>query len=196
MSTAKLHINIHQGLIEAEGSEDFVYRVYSDFKDLIKWENSRPPLEAALVDSPDDRSSVGATKGIEVGERPKSRRRAKIVQNKESAPSITNHKPKIVSDLDTNGIKEYLSNYNVGNHANIIVAIIHFLKKKGREAVSADDIFTCYRDGGIKLPEKFGQAFIDTKNKKGYIEFAGPDLIELTIRGVNHIEHGGMKPKG
>ena len=34
----KLHINLNQGLLEAEGSESFVLQVYNDFKEKLKTE--------------------------------------------------------------------------------------------------------------------------------------------------------------
>ena len=36
MNTTKIHINLKQGILEAEGSEEFVTRIYSDFKENIK----------------------------------------------------------------------------------------------------------------------------------------------------------------
>ncbi|MDQ1197415.1 hypothetical protein [Agrobacterium sp. SORGH_AS 787] len=198
MTNVKLHINITQGIIDAEGDQDFVWRVYEDFKDRIVSIN--PSAAPPIADNQDatevtpDIQTVQADK-----QRKKPKRRASPVAvstggKEKSAPRITSHKPRLLHDLDTGGIKEFLAQFNLTNNSDIIAAIGKFLETKGRPMASVDAYFTCFHDASIKPPEAFGQAFVKARgNTKGYITFTTADDIELTIRGRNRVDHGDIK---
>ncbi|PBB39578.1 MULTISPECIES: hypothetical protein [unclassified Mesorhizobium] len=189
MSNAKLHIDIAQGTIEAEGSEDFVWKVYEDFRD-----NLQPNMVSK--DRPDNQTQAGDQETpppvSSGGRKPRPKRVTNNKVAKESTPGLRSYRPKLVDDLDTRGIKEFIAPYAMTNHYNNIVAFVKFLESKGRKPATFDQVFTCYRDAGIKLPVAFPQAFIDARRNKGFIEFTGSEDVDLTIRGTNHIDHGGM----
>jgi hypothetical protein len=187
MATAKVHIKVAQGTFEAEGAEEFVWKIYEDFRDNLQI-NSAPaePMNTLTGDAEPGQPAAGAPK------RTRSRRPPGNKASKESAPGLSSYRPTIVDDLDTRGIKEFIAPYAMSNHSNNIVAFLKFLETKGRKPASFNDVFTCYRDAGIKVPEAFAQAFIDTRGKKKLIQFTGPNDVELTLRGGNHIDHGGM----
>lgn len=42
MTTTKIHINLSQGLIEVEGTETFVTKVYNDFKERLGQQGNMP----------------------------------------------------------------------------------------------------------------------------------------------------------
>ncbi|MEH3110445.1 MAG: hypothetical protein PGN22_10110 [Agrobacterium cavarae] len=199
MTNVKLHINITQGIIDAEGDQDFVWRVYEDFKDRIVSIN--PSATAPIVDNQDASevtpSAIQTTQPDK--QRKKTKRRASPAAvstggKEKSAPGITSHKPRLLHDMDTGGIKEFLAQFKLTNNSDIIAAIGKFLETKGRPTASVDAYFTCYHDASIKPPEAFGQAFVTARgNTKGYITFTTVDDIELTIRGRNRVDHGDIK---
>lgn len=189
MSNAKLHIDVAQGIFEAEGSEDFVWKVYEDFRDNLQSNMAVP--EPAAVQTPAGTKDAQSQAGGSV-RKARVKRSASNKTAKDAVPGLSGYKPSIVDNLDTLGIKEFIAPYATTNHSNNIVAFLKFLESKGRKPATFDEVFTCYRDAGLKVPVAFGQAFIDTRGKKGFIEFTGANDVELTIRGVNHIDHRGM----
>jgi hypothetical protein len=200
MTNVKLHINITQGIIDAEGDQDFVWRVYEDFRDRL---GSIPNLSSTPVSEEEGRgeppeTASSSSPAEDTPKKRSSRRKLAPAQasgtaNKEKVAGITGHKPRILNNLDTTGLKEFLSQYKLTNNINIIVVLTRFLETKTITPASLDAYFTCYRDAGLKLPEAFGQAFSDVRSKKGFIDFTGPDDITLTIRGTNHLDHGGIE---
>jgi hypothetical protein len=188
MTATKLHINLVQGIIDAEGDESFVWKVYEDFKTQL---GQHANTAVTAHDDADESVDVESTPSPNMISKTKARRSTK--QSKGNAIGLSGYKPKLVNDLDTSGIKDFIAPYAMTTHPNNIVAFIKFLESKGRKPASFDHVYTCYRDAGIKVPEAFGQAFVDARGKKSFIQFTDPTNVELTIRGANHIEHGGMQ---
>lgn len=199
MTNVKLHINLSQGIIDAEGEQDFVWRVYEDFRDRLgSAPFPVPPASAEEVRAEVDEAEETSSSAEGKRKKRASKRRSAATQisgapSKEKTAGITGHKPHILNNLDTTGLKEFLSRYKLTNNTNIIVAMTRFLETKSINPASLDAYFTCYRDAGLKVPEAFGQAFADIRSKKGFIDFTGPDDITLTIRGTNHLDHGGIE---
>jgi hypothetical protein len=201
MANVKLHINVSQGIIDAEGDQEFVWRVYEDFRDRLGAAPASFPGPAVSEGQPSAEAesvSLPATSTESKGKkRPAKRRQPSAVASstsiKDKPLGITGYRPRILTDLDTSGLKEFIGGYTLANNRDIIVVLTRFLETKGVKPASLDAYFTCYRDAAFRIPEKFGQAFADARSKKGFIEFTGPDDIALTIRGTNHIDHGGIK---
>jgi hypothetical protein len=198
MSNVKLHINITQGIIDAEGDHEFVWRVYEDFRNRLATTAapSPSPVPSEVIDTESPHPQ-----GIEVADEERAKKRPKKRQSssqgntgskERGAPGVTSHRPKVLPNLDTTGVKEFLSQYQLTNHTNTIVAISKFLESKGLSPASFDAFFTCYSDSSLKVPEAFGQAFV-TARGKGFINFITVNDVELTLRGKNHIDHGGIK---
>ncbi len=193
MSTAKLHINIAQGIIDAEGDVEFVLKVYGDFRDRLSHAVDVSSLAETetRADESDERTVTSKT-----GSAPKKARTKRSSSGKSQRSSNgAAYKPRLVDDLDTQGLKEFIAEYSMTNHPNNIVAFLKFLEGKGRKPATLDEVFTCYKDAGIKLPTAFVQAFRDTSSKKKFIEFVDSTSVELTLRGANYIDHGSMSKK-
>jgi hypothetical protein len=202
MTNVKLHINITQGIVDVEGDQEFVWRIYEDFRDrLANIADVMPaPSEVGTADMPNtpimDVQSVPLEKS-----RKRTKRRPAVVTvstngKEKPTPGVTGHKPRLLPNLDTQGIKEFLGQLKLTNNSDIIAAIGRFLETKGQSAASVDAYFTCFHDAGLKPPEAFGQAFVTARgNTKGFITFTTVDDIELTIRGRNRVDHGDLKKK-
>ncbi|WP_349956956.1 hypothetical protein [Rhizobium sp. ZPR3] len=194
MSTAKLHINIAQGIIDAEGDAEFVLKVYEDFRDRLGNAVDWGGLAEGDSDA-DQADETPATAKATAGSK-KNKIKKPPSGKPQRASNGATYKPRLVDDLDTQGLKEFIADYNMTTHANNIVAFLKFLEGKGRKPATFDEVFTCYTDAGIKVPTAFVQAFRDTASKKKFIEFTDSGGVELTLRGGNHINHGSMSKKG
>lgn len=198
MSNVKLHINITQGIIDAEGDQDFVWRVYEDFRNHL---SSTSLTSASSLQKNEDTAEEAHSLDLASPEvsKPKRRQQKKrqtsgqtSASGKEKTTGITSHKPRLLNNLDTSGLKEFLEQYKLPNHTDTIVAMTKFLETKGVTPASFDAYFTCYNDAGLKVPEAFGQAFVNARTRTAFIEFTAVDDVVLTIRGRNHIDHGGI----
>ncbi|MBY3136738.1 hypothetical protein [Rhizobium laguerreae] len=196
MSVAKLHINISQGIIDAEGDVEFVTKVYEDFRDRLGHTMDGDRFSAVEANDDEYEAPTPVQPAVGVTKKGKSKRAQASRASKSSTGGTGAYKPHLVDDLDTTEIKDFIARYSMTNHSNNIVAFLKFLESKGRKPATLDEVFTCYRDAGIKLPIAYVQAFRDAASKKRFIEFTDSTSVELTLRGGNHIDHGSMDKKG
>lgn len=187
MTTAKLRIDLSQGLIDVEGSEGFILQLYADFKERLALPghiaiaapqptqtNERPVEKASALPPPTEKASP-------VSAKPKSKRIAK-------------DEPKFLSDYDlinsTLGkLKDFHSQYNAKtNYQNNLIFIYYLTDGKNLEEITVDHLLTCYRNVGIKIPKALRQSVLDTQNRHGWIASEATG-IRLTTAGRNHIEH-------
>lgn len=78
------------------------------------------------------------------------------------------------------------------------VATYYLIKIAGAKEATMDQIYTCYAEVKKKPADHFKQSLIDTKNKKGYIDFTESGTVTLPHRGVVFVEHdlpAAEKPK-
>lgn len=184
MASAKIHINLSLGLIEAEGDEAFVRAVYDDFKGRLE------PVENGQNGDQDRDPVQNGTKG---GNPAKARRSAsrKAAGNGKAkggadTPGMTQHTPKRDNALDLAKLKGFLAEYDPQNNPDRYVLYIQFLKDElGKDPCTADQLFSCLLHMKDKIPKAFGQNLVDTRNKYGYIAFTGPNDITLTTTGLN-----------
>ena len=183
MSTAKLRIDLSQGIIEAEGTEEFVSSIYSDFKDK---------LALKAPDIPE--KSVSATP-------PSSpKRRTSSAKSKASSkPKTANHKssstPTLLKDLDLKGgenenLKDFYSKYSPKNNMEKNLVFAYYLEHEvGETPITLDHIFTCYRHMKFKVPKALHQSLVDTARRNGWLDTSSMNDIKVPISGMNHIEH-------
>jgi hypothetical protein len=197
----KIHINLHQGIIDVEGNDDFVLKVYEDFRDaLVK---SRDTLDHVDADLDIEESSASAKVGT-ANEKGTSRSGRKprrstaphtLASNGTKSRKVTNYQPKLDKTLDTAKLAEYLSSVELRNNAETILVFSDFITQTlGQEHCTMDQIFTCFSVSKTKFPKKFGQAFIDTRGANyGYIDFSSPEDIKISMIGQNHLNQGIKK---
>jgi hypothetical protein len=192
MASAKIHINLSLGLIEAEGDETFVSRVYDDFKDRIQ------AAERAGGGGDDEPDRGGATpqRG---GRKPAVRKKAsakKANGKTEGAGGITTYVPSRNTDLDLSKLAAFVGQYAPKNNPEKYVLYITFLKDQLKiDPCSMNDLLSCFLEMKDEIPGNLGQNLIDTRgNRYGYIKFTTPHDISLSTTGINHLNHK-MKKK-
>ncbi|MFC4353323.1 hypothetical protein ACFOW6_17375 [Fodinicurvata halophila] len=180
--TTKLHVNIHQGIIDVEGDPEFVKTVYADFKSTIvtKLEETTDYNSAP---EPQQDTNLGAETAAS---KSKSGRRTKSSKSSSSGKSTnTKYSPKVDPKLEIEGLKEFKDKFKLSNNYTKILVFCKFLESKGISPCNADQIYTCFRALNEKLPKYFSQALYDTKNKPTYIQFETLDEISVTNIGEN-----------
>ncbi|MBY0321615.1 MAG: hypothetical protein K2X72_23030 [Reyranella sp.] len=198
MSAAKLHINLTQGLIEAEGDEAFVRAVYEDFKERL---NAKPALGRNREEKPDDGDD-----SVERSTTPRRRSaNRKAPSNKKgngdtdaSAAGVSKYKPKRDTSLDLAKLRDFVVDYTPKNMAERILLYAEFLKTIGAEPCTVDQIYSCFLEFRTtdRIPEAFGQNLINTRGEMyGYIDFTTINDIRITTTGMNHFSLK-MKKKG
>jgi hypothetical protein len=184
--TAKLHINVSQGIIDIEGEADLVREIYRDFKEQLL---SGVKLAPSAVQAQDP--AVG-TVDETVGKQ-KSKRRAttkKKVGVEDGGISVSIDYPKLDKNLDTSKLAAFYSPFSPKNHSEKILIFLKFLLETLEiENPNTDQVYTCYKAVNEKIPQAFAQAFRDTSSKFGYIELKSATNITVPIAGDNHFTH-------
>lgn len=86
-------------------------------------------------------------------------------------------------------LKDYFNKYITKNNFEYNIVILSYLKNESNEDnVGINHIYTCYKHLAIKIPN-IRQSLVDTKNRKGWIETANTDDLQITVAGENFIDH-------
>jgi len=177
--TAKLNIDLKQGLLHVEGTEEFVRAIYDDFKSRLTAAAAVPPVEAAPA--PANNNGGG-------GKSEMTRRTS--VRTKSSRGDFV---PQFNRELDTSKLAAFYNLYEPKNHAEKILIFCMFLQDELKvEKITGNDIFTCYTamKSATKTPKAFPQALRDAEGKSfHYIEVKAWDDIVVPISGSNHFHH-------
>ena len=131
-------------------------------------------------------------------------------QNKQRKPAPKNEPTKNVGsqrrvkkeaysldrDLDLRGngsipsFKEFVLEKKPNNTSTFNAVAVYYLRKVlGLETITLNHVYTCYGEVDRKPPQHFRQSFIDTKNKRGWLEFNDEGNLEVPHRGVVFVEH-------
>jgi hypothetical protein len=184
--TAKLHINISQGIIDIEGEADLVREIYADFRDQLL--NGVKLAPSAVPEQPPAVASADETVGKQ-----KSKRRAptkKKVGVEDGGSGVSIDHPKLDKNLDTSKLAAFYAQFSPKNHSEKILIFLKFLVETLEiESPDTDQVYTCYKAVSEKIPQAFAQAFRDTSNKFGYIDLKSATNILIPIAGDNHFTH-------
>ena len=178
----KLYVDIFKGIVEVEGDANLVREVYSDFREKLL------DIETRVSDA-----HVTKEKSEPKHEsKPRRKRRTKITDASEKTGSIgaDPDSPKLDKDIDTSGLASYFGEFEPRNHSENILIFLRFLSDSlGIEKPNTDQVYTCYRKVGARLPKAFRQAFRDASSRHGYIEMGSANDLAVTTAGINHFDH-------
>jgi 6-pyruvoyl-tetrahydropterin synthase len=184
---SKLSINITNGTLEVEGSEEFVKEIYNDFKELLEKGNvSSPEIKdnresQAKPNSPPRRSTLKAGSG---GSKAKPTGDIKFLTDLNLRPN------------GRDSLKDYSAKYDIKTGEELSLMIVYYLKEVLKEEkVTLNHLFTAYKELGKKIPQHFRQTLTNQKNAKNWIDVSDWEDIKYTIPGMNHMEHDIVKVK-
>ena len=190
MPGAKLRIDISQGQLEVEGSDELVREIYADFKDRLHSSKPSPPAKAA-----NPQKTPASTK-ME-GESPSQKSPTKKKVSSGAAQAS------IVKDLDLSGkarnverLKDFHASFTIKTNQERNLVFMYYLEHKiDVSQITPDHVFTCYRDVGAKVPAALVQSLRDTANRRGWLDTSNTNDLKVTTPGVNHLEHDLSKTK-
>lgn len=187
--TAKLHINISQGVLDIEGEPEFIRAIYDDFKEHLRvGAATRPSLH---LDPSELETSEDAAKP-----RAKSKRKASAKKRgsggngDESGPIISPDSPKLDKNLDLSGLPAFYDRYEAANNPQKILVFLKFMNDElGIESPNTDQFYTCFEQVNARVPKVFSQAFRDASGRKfGFIDYNSATDIKITTVGSNYFK--------
>lgn len=171
----KAKINLREGTVELEGSEDFVKKYLDEFKGLLsKTPISQPPQNISFP------PQIA----------PPKKQKAKQKSQK-SAHKGVNIAP-IPLDLKSGNpnLRTLFNQKKPSNNQEIVTLFVYYINKTlGNEEASPGHIVSCYNEVSAKKPLNIPQLFRDVTNLRGWLSSNGNGTVKVTIAGENLIEH-------
>ena len=186
----KLTINLRDGILDVDGSEEFVRIIYEDFKGEV---SKRLPLATGVPRQIEASPLTPVEPAPDAEVMPKKQARAKrtAATGDGQKARTGKYKPAFQPNLNLKELPKFYDELNPQNSAEKILIFTAFLKERlNMESCTADDIYTCFftvRDR-TKIPEAFAQAFHNTQSRTHFIQVNSLQDISVTIPGSNHFE--------
>jgi hypothetical protein len=187
--SSKLTINLSNGQLEVEGSEDFVKEMYLDFKKLLSQNPIKEHEAQSQIREPEITSSEKKT-GKSKSQKTKKPQTTKVKHGSDL---------KFLTDLNLrpkgkDSLKDYSSRDQVKTAADLTLLIVYYMKEVlGLDKVTVNHIYTAYKEIGKKIPTPLKQVLTNHKNSKNWIDVSDWEDIKFTIPGMNHVEHDLLK---
>ena len=188
--TTKLHINLNQGLIEAEGSEEFVLTVYRDFKDKVA---NSPNISQSPKQQ--NQSPQSVTMQHQTEHRTKTTKKpANKTGKKAASKGYTLCKDlNLYSEGDKPSLKDFMDGYNADSNMPRYLLCVYYLKEvKGIEKVGINEIYTCFKNLNLKIPN-IEQGLRDTASRKGWLDTSDSEDLQIPVAGENAVDHELVK---
>ena len=170
----KLHINIVQGVVDVEGDLDLVREIYADFKDRLL-AGERLPSRYTGIEQANDAPPGKA----------KTKRRARVKDkavDKEATRGVVIESPRLDKNLDTGGLEDFFAQFAPTNNSEKILTYLKFIVEElNIPSPNTDQVFTCFKATGQKIPEAFPQAFYTASSRHGFIDFKSASDISTGI---------------
>lgn len=186
----KLIINLRDGVLDVEGSEQFVREIYGDFKSEVARLKSLEAPSGRRIEVPP--ITVDQAEAL-IHNEAEQKSAAKRVDSKASGQKSRGgkFKPAFDPNLDVKGISEFYNTLKPQNVPEQILTFVMFLKEQLKmDVCTAHHVYTCFysvRDR-TKIPTAFSQAFYNTVGRTHYIQVPSLSEISVTILGGNHFE--------
>jgi hypothetical protein len=203
---SRLRVNLLTREIEIEGSEDFVKSYSVQIEPFLKLcadsnasvlQNAR---EVATVGSehpgPKIRTQSSGARGSEINAK-NDAAASKTPKKATGLKDIVRVNPELILIGDGNvpAFKALYAEKRPKSGPEFIAVTVYYLKElMNLESVTLSDAYTCYKEVGQRPSVNFKQAFIDTKNKKSWIDFDENGNLIMTGRGRIFVEHD-LPPK-
>lgn len=181
--SARVRIDLTAGVLEAEGSEDFIRELYLDFKTRVA-EQNRPAAPASEASSKPASGEAGS------GRKKKAERRS-------GGTSKRDRTPVLVKELDLApkgnrpGLKDFVKKYaKLRNAMEWNALFVYYLSRELTiTPITIDHVYTCYKHIGARVPTVLTQSLWDTARRKGTVDTSSLDDIKLTTAGENWVDH-------
>lgn len=79
---------------------------------------------------------------------------------------------------------------NKGNQSEFITVCVYYLSKiLNLNPVTYNHVYTCYAEVKRRPNDNFEATFTNTRNRTKWIELKGKGEVDITLRGINFVEH-------
>lgn len=183
----KLHIH---GILEVEGSEQFVREVYNDYKNNATLTKS-PTLHTANLSN-----NVGANISHLQNNNSKQENKADNKKSKKTAIHSYKLVDAITKHPNIQSIKTFYEQFESLSNPECVTVFMYCLKKTLQvENVTADHIFTCYRLTNARVPKNLLQAIRDAKSKKFWVDHDNWEDLKINYMGEQAVEQDFARKK-
>jgi hypothetical protein len=179
-SAAKAKLNSDIGIIEIEGTEDFVKNVLPDLIKHIKAHDTELPQSSINIKPVKEKT-----------------------QKTKPSSKMTSLTPKLMSDLipkdRINDFRTFFEEKSPSNHQESYTVIAYWMKYNlDVKDVSIDEVWTAHKILARRGPDNWLQVFRDVKSKKGYLDSVSSQegRYYITPMGETLVEHDLPKKGG
>ncbi|MFL6397771.1 MAG: hypothetical protein ACJ706_11560 [Nitrososphaeraceae archaeon] len=194
---AKFKIDVKQGVVELEGSENFVDKHLDKFEEIFKSAIKQTMAQGIIHSLTDDNvltlQQQNSEKKLGISKHELVKANNTNNNNNKHATKQSLSLPPIPVDLKANvnkvGLREFYAEKKPANHYEKTVVFVYYLTKINKETeVKYGEILSCYEEVDEKKP-----SIIDIiKNSvryKGWLEQgSGKFITRLTISGENFVK--------
>jgi hypothetical protein len=179
----KLKIDLLNGILEVEGEESFVTKIYDDYKQKLDV-NYTSDIAIKSKSLPVERSLTSFT-----GEN--------IIKSKTTTKKKTSSRGESNKFIEIDGgvdtvqeLKAFYEEKSPRNGFERNAVFVYFLQKnKGMTDISVDHIYSCHKLVEVPVPNALKQNLFDTAHRKHWINTTDMNNITITTPGENLVEH-------
>jgi hypothetical protein len=186
----KLKIDLLNGILEVEGEESFVTKIYDDYKLKLESRFAQVPAQGPKASPSVPRAASSSEK--------KAITPSKSVKKKTNSKGETNKFVEIDGGVETvQELKAFYEEKSPRNGFERNAVFVYFLqKKKGTTEIGVDHIYSCHKLVEVPVPNALKQNLFDTAHRKHWINTTDMNNIMITTPGENLVEHTlPVKPK-
>ncbi|MDM8519568.1 hypothetical protein QUF64_05925 [Anaerolineales bacterium HSG6] len=195
--TTKLKIDLTQGVLEVEGSETFVRNIYNDFKthfvpDAEPLPDTQLPPRTRRAKTKKPTIPEPSTDIIPETTKPappktKTKSRAKTIRSKNGYTLLTDLD--LTANSDHLGLMEFTDfKFPITNEERNLVFVYYLKETLGLTKVTADHIFTCYKEVHIRAPVNIENSLEITAEHRNWISISKTGALTLTRHGKKYVE--------
>jgi hypothetical protein len=195
----KFKIDVKQGVVELEGSENFVDKHLDKFEEIFKSAIKQTMAQGIIHSLTDDnvpalqQQNSEKKLGISKLELVKANTNTNNNNNNRHATKQSPSLPPIPVDLKSNvnkvGLREFYAEKKPANHYEKTVVFVYYLTKINKETeVKYGEILSCYEEVDEKKPS-ITDIIKNSVRYKGWLEQgSGKFITRLTISGENFVK--------
>jgi hypothetical protein len=190
---AKFKIDVKQGIVELEGSVNFVDKHLDKFEEIFK-STIKQTMAQGIIHSLTNNNNVPALQQ-QSSEKKLDISKLELVKahNNKHATKQSSSLPPIPVDLKANGnkvgLRELYAEKKPANHYEKTVVFVYYLTKINKQAeIKYGEILSCYEEVDEKKPS-IADIIKNSIRYKGWLEQgSGKFITRLTISGENFVK--------
>lgn len=176
----RLKIDLVNGILEVEGEESFVSKLYEDFKGVLNAEKGKEIKNHARKVAPAAQDDSGSDKG-----------EVKIRKKRKGGSGETfKYLDDVLDKQAISDLKTFYKEKSPRNGFERNAVYVYFLQvKRGVSHIGVNHIYTCHKLTDVPVPKALKQSLFDTAFKKNTLNTSDIENVTITTLGENLVEH-------